>query len=55
MNAPRETTPNLKTALGVFGTTFGAIFLAEFGDKTQLALLLMTAESQSPWVVFTGA
>ncbi len=29
--------------------------LAEMGDKTQLATLLMSAESQSPWVVFAGA
>ncbi len=56
-SAPEDesSAPGLKTALGVFGTTFGAIFLAEFGDKTQLAVLLMTAESQSPWIVFTGA
>ncbi|MEM9771860.1 MAG: TMEM165/GDT1 family protein [Cyanobacteria bacterium P01_D01_bin.73] len=44
-----------KTFLSVFGTTFIAIFLAEFGDKTQLAVLLMTAESQRPWIVFSGA
>jgi Ca2+/H+ antiporter, TMEM165/GDT1 family len=25
------------------------------GDKTQLVTLLMSAESQSPWIVFTGA
>jgi putative Ca2+/H+ antiporter (TMEM165/GDT1 family) len=25
------------------------------GDKTQLATLLMSAESRSPWVVFAGA
>ncbi len=25
------------------------------GDKTQLTTLLMTAESDSPWVVFLGA
>ncbi|WP_404788268.1 TMEM165/GDT1 family protein [Altericista sp. CCNU0014] len=36
-------------------TAFIAIFFAEIGDKTQLATLLMTAESQSPWVVFAGA
>jgi putative Ca2+/H+ antiporter (TMEM165/GDT1 family) len=29
--------------------------LAEIGDKTQLATLLMSAESQSPWTVFVGA
>ena len=25
------------------------------GDKTQVATLLMSAESQSPWLVFAGA
>ncbi len=39
----------------VFSSTFLTIFLAEMGDKTQLATLLISAESQSPWVVFTGA
>lgn len=39
----------------VFGSTFLTIFLAEIGDKTQLATLLMSAESHAPWVVFAGA
>ncbi len=39
----------------VFSSTFLTIFLAEMGDKTQLVTLLMSAESQSPWVVFLGA
>jgi putative Ca2+/H+ antiporter (TMEM165/GDT1 family) len=39
----------------VFSSTFITIFFAEMGDKTQLVTLLMSAESQSPWVVFTGA
>jgi putative Ca2+/H+ antiporter (TMEM165/GDT1 family) len=39
----------------VFSSTFLTIFLAEMGDKTQLATLLMSAESQSPWIVFAGA
>jgi putative Ca2+/H+ antiporter (TMEM165/GDT1 family) len=38
-----------------FGAAFLTIFLAELGDKTQLATLLMVAESRSPWVVFAGA
>jgi len=39
----------------VFGTTFVTIFLAELGDKTQVATLLMSAEFHAPWIVFTGA
>ncbi len=39
----------------VFASTFGAIFLAELGDKTQVATLLMSAESGHPWIVFLGA
>jgi putative Ca2+/H+ antiporter (TMEM165/GDT1 family) len=39
----------------VFSSTFLTIFFAEMGDKTQLATLLISAESQSPWVVFAGA
>jgi putative Ca2+/H+ antiporter (TMEM165/GDT1 family) len=39
----------------IFSSTFLTIFLAEMGDKTQLATLLMSAESQSPWIVFAGA
>lgn len=39
----------------VFSSTFITIFLAEMGDKTQLVTLLMSAESQAPWIVFIGA
>ncbi|MGK7894907.1 MAG: TMEM165/GDT1 family protein [Xenococcus sp. (in: cyanobacteria)] len=39
----------------VFTSTFVTIFLAEMGDKTQIVTLLMSAESQSPWLVFVGA
>lgn len=39
----------------VFGSTFITIFLAELGDKTQVATLLMSAEFHAPWSVFTGA
>ena len=38
-----------------FVSTFVTIFLAELGDKTQVATLLMSAQSQEPWVVFGGA
>ena len=36
-------------------TTFGVIFLAEIGDKTQLAAMTMAAQSNKPWAVFLGA
>ena len=39
----------------VFVTTFGAIFLAEMGDKTQLAAMTMAAETKRPLSVFLGA
>lgn len=57
---PTETTspqakPKQWTFWGVFSSTFLTIFLAEMGDKTQLATLLISAESQSPWVVFLAS
>lgn len=36
-------------------TTFGLIFLAELGDKTQLAVLAQTCKYGRPWAVFLGA
>ncbi|MBA2527600.1 MAG: TMEM165/GDT1 family protein [Pyrinomonadaceae bacterium] len=39
----------------VFVTTFGVIFLAEMGDKTQLAAMTMAAQSKRPWSVFIGS
>jgi putative Ca2+/H+ antiporter (TMEM165/GDT1 family) len=36
-------------------TTFGLIFLAELGDKTQLAVLAQTCKHGRPWAVFLGA
>ncbi len=48
-------TPIKENFLKVFGSTFITIFLAELGDKTQLATLLMSAQSHAPWTVFAGA
>lgn len=36
-------------------TTFGLVFVAELGDKTQLAVLAQTCKYRRPWAVFWGA
>ena len=37
-----------------FGSTLTLLFLAELGDKTQLAVLGMASKQISPWIVFAG-
>ena len=39
----------------IFGTAFITLFLAELGDKTQLAIITMTANTESKVAVFLGA
>lgn len=39
----------------IFGTAFVTLLLAELGDKTQLAIITMTAKTDSKVAVFLGA
>lgn len=36
-------------------STFALLFVAELGDKTQLAVINMTCKHGKPWPVFIGA
>ena len=36
-------------------TSFSTIFLAELGDKTQLATLILSAQTGRPLIIFLGA
>ncbi len=38
-----------------FGTVFGVVFIAEWGDLTQLGTAALAARYQSPFAVFAGA
>ena len=39
----------------VFLSTFATLFLAEFGDKTQLAVVTLPGSTRKPLSVFLGA
>ncbi|MFQ5714136.1 MAG: TMEM165/GDT1 family protein [Candidatus Scalinduaceae bacterium] len=39
----------------IFIATFSTIFLAELGDKTQIAAIIMTSKTNKPLTVFIGS
>lgn len=39
----------------IFGTAFLTLFLAELGDKTQLAVIMLSSKTESKLAVFLGA
>ena len=52
---PKEKDELEKNFLSIFITSFTTIFIAELGDKTQLATLILSAESGRPLIVFIGS
>ena len=41
--------------LGLLASTFATVFLAELGDKTQLAIVTISGTSPRPGAVFAGS
>jgi putative Ca2+/H+ antiporter (TMEM165/GDT1 family) len=39
----------------IFFSTFAAVFLAEVGDKTQLAAVGLSAQTRKPFIIFLAA
>ena len=55
INLEKEDKNIEKKFSSIFITTFTTIFIAELGDKTQIATLMLSAESGKPIIVFIGS
>ena len=55
INLEKEENDGEKRVSSIFLTTFTTIFIAELGDKTQVATLILSAESGKPIIVFIGS
>ena len=55
INLEKNETNIEKNFFSIFVTTFTTIFIAELGDKTQIATLMLSAESGKPLIVFIGS
>tara|TARA_Y100000589_G_scaffold15423_1_gene12591 strand:+ start:11955 stop:12275 length:321 start_codon:yes stop_codon:yes gene_type:complete len=55
MNENKNNNVVEKGFFSIFLTSFTTIFIAELGDKTQLATLMLSAESGKPVIVFIGS
>jgi Ca2+/H+ antiporter, TMEM165/GDT1 family len=53
-NTPAECEPGTAWPWRAFGATFALLFIAELGDKTQLAVLGLSGKAQMPQEVFIG-
>ncbi|HDQ73484.1 MAG TPA: TMEM165/GDT1 family protein [Chloroflexi bacterium] len=49
-----ESTAGRRIGWQALMSTLGLLFVAEMGDKTQLAVLSLAGKSDTPWAVFTG-
>ena len=55
MGNAKDDKSNEKSFFSIFIASFTTIFIAELGDKTQLATLMLSAESGRPLIVFIGS